>query len=132
MTYQDFDEEQMTLQELSQVVRYHPMLNPTSDLDIPVVGRFVWYAVNQQPRLGQVTAVDPTVPRPVVVEVFEPKANAVSLPTAKFRRALEKESGEPRFENITLHQIQMSFTELTPRGLMTPTDRKRLQKCLEQ
>ena len=131
VTYQDFDEEQMTRQELSQVLRSHPMLNPTSDLQPPELGHYVWYAVNQQPRLGKVTAVDPTVPRPVVVEVYEPQANASSLPGAKFRRATDPDTGEPCLENITLHQIQLSFPRLTPRGLLYAGDRKKLLRCLQ-
>ena len=132
VTYQDFDEEQMTLGELTQAIYYHPLLNPTSDLEVPEVGHFVWYAVNQQPRLGKVTAVDPTVSRPVVVEVFEPQANASSLPQARFRRATDIDTGYPQLDNITLHQIQMGFPTLSPRGLLYPRDRKKLSKCLEE
>ena len=132
VTYQDFDEEQMTLEELSQVIRHHPMLDSSSDVKVPKVGEYVWYAVKQQPRLGRVVAVDPTVPRPIVVEVYEPQANATSLPRARFRRAIDEDSGDPRVDHITLHQIQLCFPTLTSRGLLTSQDRKRLQKCLER
>lgn len=132
VTYQDFDEEQMTLEELSRAIRYHPHLDPASDLQVPEIGHFVWYAVNQSPRLGKVVMVDPTVPRPVVVEVYEPRAKASSLPNARFRPAMDQESGEPKVDKITLHQIKMSFSRLTPRGLLGTTDRNRLRRCLEQ
>ena len=32
VTYMDFDEEQLTLEELSQVISYHPLMDATSDL----------------------------------------------------------------------------------------------------
>ena len=99
---------------------------------MPAVGQFVWYAVNQRPRLGQVMSVDPTVPRPVVVEVFEPQANAVSLPRARFRRSLDRDSGKPRVDHITLHQVKVRFEGLTPRGLLKGTDRDNLRRCLEE
>ena len=41
----------MTLEEVSQAIRYHALLNTTSDLQVSTVGEFVWYAVKQQPRL---------------------------------------------------------------------------------
>ena len=49
VTYDDFDGEQMTLEELSQVICYHPhpLLDACSDLPVPFVGSFVWYAVQQ-------------------------------------------------------------------------------------
>ena len=132
VTYQDFDEEQLTREELSQVISCHPLLHTTGDLKIPTVGEFVWYAVKQQPRLGQVMAVDPTVPRPVIVEVFEPQENAESLARARFRRARDAESGDPMTENITLHQIQLTISSLTTRGFLSQKDRRRLQRCLER
>ena len=131
VTYQDFDEEQLTLQELTQVIRYHPLLNTSGDLQVPAVGEFVWYARNQQPRLGQVVSVDPTVSRPIVVEIFEPQSNASSLTRARFRRATDEDTGDSVVDQLTLHQIQLRVSGLTPRGLLRPQDRRRLQRCLE-
>ena len=132
VTYQDFDEEQLTREELSQVIRCHPLLHTTGDLKKPKVRKFVWYAVNQQPRLEQVMAVDPTVPRPVMVEVFEPQSNAESLARASFCREVDSESGDQVTENITLHQIQLAIPSLTTRGFLSQRDRRRLQRCLKR
>ena len=131
ITYDDFDEEQMTLSELSQVIQYHPLLDASSDLLIPAIGTYIWYSVKQQPRLGQVASVDPTVPRPLVIEVFAPQSNAVSLPRAKFRRSMDVDTGKPQVDHITLHQIRLSFDKLTPRGYLSPKDRTRLQHSLK-
>ena len=91
----------------------------------------MWYAVSQQPRLGKVLSVDPTVPRPVVVEVFEPQANAVGIARARFVRALDPDASSPYVDQITLHQIRLQMQHLTPKGYLTTKDRKRLEKCLE-
>ena len=129
--WHDFDGEQMTLAELSQVITYHPLLDSSSDLPVPSPGSFIWYSVQQQPRLGRVVSVDPTVPRPVVVEVFVPQANAVSLPRAKFRLSQDEDTGKPKVDHITLHQIRLRFDQLTPRGFLRPSDRAKLQDSLE-
>ena len=82
--------------------------------------------------MGQVVTVDPTISRPVVVEVYEPQANpSGSLSRARFRKAIDEDSGEPKVDNITLHQIQMTFPKLTSRGYLSPKDRKTLEQCLE-
>lgn len=116
---------------LAEVIRYHPLLDASGDLHVPEIGSFIWYSVKQQPRLGQVVSVDPTVPRPLVVEVFEPQSNSVSLPRAKFRRAQDVDTGNPKVDHITLHQVRMSFDKLTTRGFLSTKDRMRLQTSLE-
>lgn len=121
--YDDFDEEQLTRSELGQVVVYHPLLDCTGDLEVPSPGSFVWYAVNQQPRLGQVVSIDSTVPRPIVVEVYVPQANAPSLAKA---RSVDPNSSAPHVDQITLHQVRLHLDHLTPKGYLTHQDRKRL------
>ena len=130
VSYKDFDEEQMTMEEMSQVIAYHPLMDATSDLQVPASGSFVWFAVNQQPRLGRVVSVDPTLSRPIVVEVFEPQANAVSLPRARFVLSQDPDTQEPRISNITLYQVILRFESLTQRGYLSAADRRKLQDCL--
>lgn len=131
MSYKDFDEEQLTLEELSQVITYHPLMDATSDLQVPTPGTFVWFVVRQHPRLGRVVSIDPTISRPIVVEVFEPQANAVSLPHAKFALTTDLETHEPKVNQITLHQVILRFENLTRQGYLTAADRRKLLKCLE-
>ena len=114
------------------VLVYHPLLDANSDLEVPTVGTFAWYAVNQQPRLGKVVAVDPTVPRPVVMEVYVPQARGTSLSRARFVPSRDEETGDPHLDHITLHQIRLSMQRLTVRGYLTSQDRAKLQRVLEQ
>ena len=131
VTYEDFDEEQLTLAELSRIITYHPLLDATSDLPVPDPGSFVWYSVQQQPRLGRVVSVDPTVSRPVVVEVYTPHGNTKQVYQSRFRREVDPSSGEAQVENITLHQIRLGFNKLSARGYLSPDDKARLRACLE-
>ena len=131
VTYEDVDEEQLTLAEMSRIIVYHPLLDATSDLQVPTPGMFVWYSVRQQPRLGRVVSVDPTVSRPVVVEVYAPLRGNKQVYQSRFSRKMDPSSGEVQVENITLHQIWLSFDKLNSKGYLLPDDKARLRACLE-
>ena len=83
VVYKDFDSEDLNFNELVDAVYYHPLLDTTHDLVLPEIGAFVWYSEKQRPRLGQVTGLDPTLPRPVTVRIFEPRGGATSLVAVK-------------------------------------------------
>ena len=127
VVYTDFDEEQLDKAQMCDALVYHPLLDTHGDLPVPVVGSFVWYSHNQQPYLGQVVSVDPSVPRPIVVQRYRPQANAVSLPRASFQRAVDAETGEPVLSHLTLPQVQLRFESLTTRGFLSAKDRRRLE-----
>ena len=131
VTYSDFDGEDLTKQELAKCLTYHPALQGNQQMSGPAIGSFVWYSEDQQPRLGQVVAVDRTSPRPITVQIFQPQANAVSLPRARFRLARETESGEAKATNITRHQIMLQFRNLTARVYLSASDKRKLQNSLQ-
>ena len=85
VVYPDYDSEDLNFDELVDAVYYHPLLDTTYDLQLPQVGHFVWFVERQRPRLGQVTGLDPTLPRPITVRLFEPRGGATSLAAASFR-----------------------------------------------
>lgn len=105
MRTEDFDEEQVTRAELSAVIVYHPLLGIWR---YPGLEPLYGYVVNQQSRLGKVISVDPTVPRPVVVEVYVPQAKGKSLPRARFVPAKDVDTGHSHLDQITLHQIRLT------------------------
>ena len=76
-----FDADQMSKQELAWAwaLVCHPLLNTTGDLHVSEVSSFVWFSENQTPTLGRVTEVDPTNPRPVVLQRHVPQSNATRL-----------------------------------------------------
>ena len=45
---------------------------------------------------------------------------------------MDVDTSEPHADQITLHQIRLTFEHLTTRGYLTGRDRKRLQACLEE
>ena len=135
VVYEDFDSEDLNFNELVDAVFYHPLLDTTHDLRLPSVGSFVWYSEKQRPRLGQVTGLDPTLPRPVTVRVFVPKAGAPSLSQAVFRPIPPAEDTEDEvgcFQHLHLSQVRASFPALTPTGRLTAPARRFLQACLRR
>ena len=108
--------------QLSTILYWMPM--------VPEVGTYVWYSHNQQPYLGQVVSIDPSVSRPVVVQRFRPQANAESLPRAKFQRAVDPDTGKAILSHLTLPQVQLQFDSLTARGYLSAKDRRKLQDRL--
>ena len=130
VVYSDFDEEQLDKIQMCDAVVYHPLLDVQGDLKVPRVGTYVWYSHNQQPYLGQVVSIDPSVSRPVVVQRFRPQANAESLPRAKFQRAVDPDTGKAILSHLTLPQVQLQFDSLTARGYLSAKDRRKLQDRL--
>ena len=127
VTYSDFDEEELNLQQLAGVLGYHPMVDAVGDLEVPEVGTFVWFAEGNHPRLGRVSSVDPTLPRPVTVDVFAPRGGARSLAAASFEM-MRDEAGETTSKRITIQQIRLRFDSLTARGYLTTRDRGKLRR----
>ena len=133
--YQDFDSEDLSFNELVDAVFYHPLLDTTHDLVLPEVGTFVWFSEQQRPRLGQVTGLDPTLPRPVTIRVFVPKVGAASLPMTVFRpKPPTDDSGDDVgcFQQLHLSQIRSSFPALTSGGRLPAKARKHLLFCLRR
>ena len=133
--YPDFDSEDLNFNEVIDAVYYHPLLDTTYDLQLPEIGHFVWYAEQQRPRLGQVTGLDPTLPRPVTVRVFEPRRGASSLATAVYRpKPPDDDSGDQVGCRQQLHlmQVRMSFPALLADGRLPSQARRQLQAFLRR
>ena len=121
----------MTKQDLAGCLVYHPSLQQDYQAESLQVDSFVWFSEEQQPRLGQVVSVDVSSPRPITVRLYEPQANAVSIPRVRFVRVVNQDTGEPKVTQITMHQVVLSLQRLTVRGFLQATDRLRLQRCLD-
>lgn len=135
VVYRDFDSEDLNFNELVDAAFYHPALDTTHDLVLPEVGSFVWYSEQQRPRLGQVTGLDPTLPKPVTVRVFEPKEGAGALANAVFRPKPPKDDDRDKvgcFQQLHLSQVRSSFPALTTSGRLPSKAKRHLQACLRQ
>ena len=131
VVFQDFDSEDLSLEQLVDSLVYHPLLDLTVDVVPPAVGSYVWFSDNQQPRLGLVTAVDPTLPRPVTVRYLEPARGARRLSLASFRLVPMVEDGVGCFTQLTLPQIRLSFDQLLPSGKLPLAIRSKLDKAMQ-
>ena len=80
--------------------------------------------------LGRVTEVDPSNPRPVVLQRYAPQSNATRLHLARFQPMRAEDTGEPEVSRITLHQIIFKVKQLTARVFLAAADRKKLSACL--
>jgi hypothetical protein len=133
VVYSDFDAEDLSLNELTDGLVYHPRLDHAADLELPEVGSFVWYSQDRAPCLGKVVELDPTLPRPLTVHVYDPQPSKGGLQSARFE-ARRPEAGAREVSGIHdqlfLAQIRFGFEALTAEGYLRKKDRKRLKKCL--
>ena len=109
------------------------MLDSSAGMELPEIGSFVWYSVNQAPRLGKVSEIDPTLPRPVTVVIYDPQPSSADLTGARFEpRRIEENSREVSgvHDQLFLSQVRFGFQSLTAGGFLRKQDKKRLKKCL--
>ena len=130
ITYTDFDEEEFTLEQLAKHLWYHPLLNDLTGPEVPEVGEFVWFAEGTQPRLGKVVSVDPSVPRPVLVNYYVPRTGARDISKAIFILQMDAEERRPCSTRLTVFQVRLRFPSLTARGFLSSRDRRRLLQCI--
>ena len=132
VVFKDFDSEDMSLEQLVDHLVYHPLLDLSNEVQPPAVGSYVWFSQDQQPRLGLVTAIDPTLPRPVTVRYLEPSAGARSLSLASFRPVQADEDGVGSHTQLTLSQIQFGFAKLLSSGKLPLKARQQLDRALRR
>ena len=130
VVFDDFDSEDMSLEQLVDALVYHPLLDLCNDVVPPEVDSYVWFSQHQQPRLGVVTAMDPTLPRPVTVQYLEPSAGARRLSLATFLPVRSTEDGVGSHEQLTLSQIRFGFPALLPSGKLPLEVRRQLDRSL--
>ena len=130
VTWSDFDSEEVDLQQLTQILCYHPFLDTYGGVSVPEVGSFVWYSYSdrQEPQLGRVCEVDPTAVRPVVVQLYVPARGAPDITKARFALVADPENNSPILRRLTLPQIVLRFSCLTAKGHLKPKDRALLAK----
>ena len=133
--FQDFDSEDLSANELYDAVYFHPLLDASSDLELPEVGSFVWYSSNRLPRLGQVSGLDPTLAKPITVRIFEPKSGAGALHLASFKPRPPVEGSNDEvgcYDHLFMTQVRLGFTALLDSGKMSVPAQKRLRACLKR
>ena len=130
VTYSDFDEEDLEAAQLAEVLLYHPLVDHASDILVPEVGTFVWFARDNMPVLGKVTAVDATLRRPISVRLYQPESGSKNVTTARFVPAVN-EDGADTILQLTPQQVVMGVESLTARGYLNAVDRRRLAMVLE-
>ena len=126
VTYSDFDSEEIDKQKLASMIVFHPLLDTSSDFEVPAVDSFVWFSEDQLPRLGKVIEIDPSVSRPITVHLYSPHPGAPDIARARFQPALDQDTNQPILQQLTLAQVILRVPELTSRGFLPPADRKSL------
>ena len=119
----------MNLGELAKAIFFHPGLGTADEVQLPEVGTFVWFAWEQQPRLGLVEAVDPSVPRPLQVRCYAPVRGIPDLTKERFAPAFDDED-QPLTQHLSTHQVMLTVERLTPRGYLPAKARRQLAKAL--
>ena len=94
-------------------------------VSIPPSVRYVWrlgsagtrrVCQENTSRLGRIEGVHPTVPRPLSVRLMEVVGSPQSLTRARFRPALDPESGEPLMAQLTIQQVRLQVKVLSARN----------------
>ena len=129
VTYTDFDEEDLDAEQLAEVIIYHPLVDASGDLEVPKVGQMVWFAQNNVPVMGQVTAVDATTPRPITVQVWVPKRGTGNILKATFQPKVE-DDGHSTVVRLTVPQVVLTVDKLTPGSRLSTADQQRLSRFL--
>ena len=128
VTYSDFDSEEVDRQTLASMLVHHPLLDTRGDVVVPEVGSFVWFSEDQQPRLGRVKEIDPSVSRPVAVHLYSPQPGASDISRARFRPVTDPETNQPLLRQLTIPQVILRFPKLSRTGFLTVRDRRELSK----
>ena len=105
VTYSDFDSEEVDRQKLASLLAFHPLLDTLADISVPEVDSFVWFSEDQQPRLGKVLEVDPSVSRPITVHLYSPQAGAKDITRARFHPTTDPETNQPMLKQLTVPQV---------------------------
>ena len=126
VTYSDFDSEKVDRQKLTSILLYHPLLDTCGDLLVPEVDYYVWFSENQQPQLGRVKEVDPSVSRPVTVHLFSPHPGAPDITRARFYPSMDQESNQSLLKQLIILQVILRVPSLMVWGHLYTQDRKDL------
>ena len=92
----------------------------------------VWFAWEQQPWIGQVLVVDPSVSRPIQIQVhcYTPVKGVEDLTKEQFLSTFEED--RPVIIQMSTHQVLLSVEKLTPRDYLPAKARRHLPKMLKE
>ena len=96
---------------------------------LPHLGHIVLFTSEQRPKLGEVTAVDPTDRHPITVALLKPDSKATSLATARYIRG--QEDGQDIILQLKPLQIRTDMLKLTEEGRLTADSQSRLKELLK-
>ena len=75
---------------------------------VPAIHDIIMFALDQQPRISQVTAVDMTEERPITVRLWKPISKATSLDRVRYTCKTDSETEEL----IRIKPAQVGLTKL--------------------
>ena len=130
--YKDGDQEELDLGELWDSVIYHPRMDTAKYVpaELPKLHEVVLFADGQQPKVGEVEAVDENEHLPVTLSLWRPSSKANSLATARFAKDVNENAEgliRVRPEQILLQQLK-----LNSEGFFDQDSRKHVQKLLRK
>ena len=133
VTYDDFDQQDLDLEELLDSVVYHPELDTINDAVVPTlpeVDTVVLFAADQEPRLGRVMEIQPQSQKPVVIQLLKPHRGSRNLTSAKYIAALS--DGLPDSRALTPMQIRLTGLSLNEAGYLTTECKPLMTKALRE
>ena len=128
--YRDGDHEEMDQGEVWDRVIYHPRMDEArySPAELPLLNEMVLFSDGQQPKIGQVTAIDEEENLPVTVRLWKPSSKAKSLAAARFTQALDDEN----LTRLRPEQILLNNLNINTEGHLTADGQQRVRKLLRK
>ena len=114
---------------MAKILIYHPLVDSTGDLLVPVIGDLVWFSHDNLPVMGKVLAVDTTLPRTIMVQLLTPTKGSTRVVDAVFTPTVDDQN-QPVVMQLTVQQVVMTVSDLTPGGRLRAADKRRLNEFL--
>ena len=111
-------------------VIYHPRMDTAryAPTELPLLKDMVLFADGQQPKLGQVTAIDEEENLPVTVRLWKPSSKAKTLASARFIQTMDEDD----LTRLRPEQILLNKLNINTEGYLTADGQRRVRKLLRK
>ena len=130
--FKDGDQEELDTGEVWDSVIYHPRMDVAKYVpaELPKLQDLVLFADGQQPKVGEVQAVDENENLPVTLSLWKPSSKAKSLATARFAKSTD--DNEDNLIRVRPEQILLQQIRMDAEGFLDEASKKQIRKLLRK
>ena len=96
--------------------------------ELPLLKDMVIFSDGQQPKLGQVTAIDAEENLPVTVRIWKPSSKAKTLASARFNQTMDEDD----LTRLRPEQILLNKLNINTEGYLTADGQRRVKRLLRK